>query len=154
MVIRTPPIPRRKGSWISKPRHERTQSCRRISSRRDWSGELEESEYHLPFPVATEETERGGHGVVQRIVSFQDEKGGLPQLDTSFAGQGLMIDVDSHIVAERVEDEADRMSSSVGTESSSVESLDTFTSVDTYTSVVDSEWTALSQEADGIEMYF
>jgi hypothetical protein len=64
-----------------------------------------------------------------------------------------MIDVDSHVVAERGEED-DRMSSSVATESSSVESLDTFTSVDTYTNVVDSEWTALSQEADGIEMYF
>jgi hypothetical protein len=66
-----------------------------------------------------------------------------------------MIDVDSHVVAEREEeDEMDRMSSSVETESSSVDSLDTFTSVDTYTNDVDSEWTALSQEADGIEMYF
>src|ERR1700743_1600374 len=46
--------PTRKPSWVhnttSKPRNERRQSCRRVNSRRDWSGELEESEYHLPFP--------------------------------------------------------------------------------------------------------
>src|SRR5579864_1574369 len=65
----TPPEPivsptslTRKQSWLrNPPRIERRQSCRRMSSRlsRDWSVELEESEYFLPFPLHWEERERG-----------------------------------------------------------------------------------------------
>jgi hypothetical protein len=154
VILRTPPIPRRKGSWLNKPRHERTQSCRRVNSTRDWSGELEESEYRLPFTVATEDSERGngvserGNRVIpRRIVSFQDDVEGLPRLDT--LPHGLMVDVEeSPVEREHEDDEMDGMSSAVGTESS----VDG--SVETYTSAADSEWTAFSEEAEGIEMYF
>src|SRR5947207_7925079 len=68
VVLRTPLCPpRRKGSWISRPHSTgRKQSCRRVNFRRDWSGELEESDYRLPFLVGVEEIERGG----RQIVSF------------------------------------------------------------------------------------
>ena len=153
VVLHTPaklgPPPRRKGSWINKPNPERRQSCRRVNSRRDWSEELEESEYHLPFHVAPEETERGGGRTpARRMVSFLDEvdeDGGgsyLPRLDASFAGQGLMIDVESSSPREAE-------GSTVGTESNSG-----LESMDTDISVTDSEWTAFSEEAEGIEMFF
>lgn len=153
VVLRTPagigPPPRRRGSWINKPRHERRQSCRRVNSRRDWSGELEESEFHLPFHIAPEDTERGGwRAPARRMVSFLDEvdedgRGSyLPRLDTSFVGQGLMIDVESSSPLEAV-------GSAAGTESNSG-----LESMDTDVSATDSEWTAFSEEAEGIEMFF
>jgi hypothetical protein len=167
-----------KGSWIGKPRSERRQSCRRVNSRRDWSGELEESEFHLPFPVAVEEHERGpvagdglsclaehgergyvrdnggllrdnvGLGVHgspcakgARTVSFRDEMQ-LPKLDTVSLtiGQGLMIDMDE---TEDVEGNMTMMMlepSSATTEDSDM--------------TRSSEWTAFSEEAEGIEMLF
>ena len=145
----TPPDPpRRKGSWVSRSNGtERRQSCRRVNSRRDWSGELEESDYRLPFPVSIEETERGG----RRMVSFRDEIV-LPRIDTSFIGQGLMIDMEQ-IGASTLEETGegeDIEGSAVGTESSfssGIESLETDMSTD-------SEWTASFEEAEGIEMLF
>jgi hypothetical protein len=82
------------------------------------------------------------------MVSFLDEvdevgRGSyLPRLDTSFVGQGLMIDVGS---SSPVEAEG----SAVGTESNSG-----LESMDTDISAADSEWTAFSEEAEGIEMFF
>jgi hypothetical protein len=82
------------------------------------------------------------------MVSFLDEvdegrRGSyLPRLDTSFVGQGLMIDVDS---SSPVEAEG----SAVGTESNSG-----LESMETDISATDSEWTAFSEEAEGIEMLF
>ena len=137
----TPSPPTRKGSWISRPpRPERKQSCRRVNyKRRDWSNELEESEYsHLPFPVGIHDHERGGIPgcSVSRSVSFREDVRVLSRLDTSFVEQGLMIDVDEEVEIEPV--------SAVGTESSGS---------GTEGSKV-SEWTALSEEAEGITMYF
>lgn len=148
VILRAPPVPRRKGSWVNKSRHERTQSCRRVNSTRDWSGELEESEYRLPFTVATEDSERGNRVTSpRRIVSFQDDVEGVPRLDTS--PQGLMIDVEESLVEREHEGgEMDGRLSVMGTDSSVVGSLET------YTSAGDSEWTAFSEEAEGIEMYF
>jgi hypothetical protein len=145
IILRTPPVgaPSRKGSWLGKPRSERRQSCRRVNSRRDWSGELEESEYHLPFPAAEDETQQVHRPNGRRMVSFQDDvNGGLPTLDTTLS-QGLMIDMEES----PVEDEFGRDESAAGTESSGVESVDTDYSAG-------SEWTALSEEAEGIEMMF
>jgi len=90
IIPSTPPLIRRNQSWLNKRRNsnERRQSCRRVNSRRDWSGELEEHEYRLPFAIDLEETERGG--------LKPDEGDGamkLPRLDTN-VGQGLMIDLD------------------------------------------------------------
>jgi hypothetical protein len=127
-IAEIPPIPSRKGSWLNKPRNERRQSCRRIKSQRDWSEELEESEFHLPFPITRAETERGGHPLTGKRVNFESL---LPRIDTSFVGQGLMIDVESPVEGE--------------TENSGIESLGSATG---------SEWTGLSEEAEGIEMYF
>lgn len=76
-------------------------------------------------------------------MSFQDDvNGGLPKLDTTLS-QGLMIDMEES----PVEDEFGRDESAAGTESSGVESVDTDYSAG-------SEWTALSEEAEGIEMMF
>src|SRR5579862_6123432 len=93
-VIPSPPT--RKGSWLSRPPpNERRQSCRRVNSRRrDWSDELEESEFHLPFPVASHDHERGGVPM-GRMVSFREDVRVRPRIDTLFVEQGLMIDVDS-----------------------------------------------------------
>lgn len=82
------------------------------------------------------------------MVSFLDEvdddgRGSyLPRLDTSFVGQGLMIDVESSSPLEAV-------GSAAGTESNSG-----LESMDTDVSATDSEWTAFSEEAEGIEMFF
>jgi hypothetical protein len=145
----------RKRNWINRPRTtERRQSCRRVTSRRDWSGELEESEYLLPFPVAVEETERGGGGT-RRMVSFRDELV-LPRIDFTFMGQGLMIDIDVQGIMSSSgqimgDDERDRDVewSVVETDVSGIESLE-----ETDVSTTDSEWTAFLEEAKGIEMLF
>lgn len=138
-----PSPPTRKGSWLSRPpRNERRQSCRRVHSsrRRDWSNELEESEFHVtPFPVASHDYERGGTPVV-RTVSFREEMRDRVfrrprRIDTMFVEQGLMIDVDS--------EEIEEPTSATGTENT--------TDTDT---TKDSEWTSLSEHAEGIEMYF
>jgi len=82
------------------------------------------------------------------MVSFLDEvdvgrrESYLPRLDTSFVEQGLMIDVES---SSPVEAEG----SAVGTESNSG-----LENMDTDISATDSEWTAFSEEAEGIEMLF
>jgi hypothetical protein len=118
-----------------------------VNSRRDWSGELEESDYRLPFPIGLEETERGG----ERIVSFRDEII-LPIIDTSFAGQGLMIDIEQ-MGASTVEEKGEREDvegSTVGMESSFSSGIE---SLETDISATDSEWTAFSEEAEGIEMF-
>jgi hypothetical protein len=147
VILCTPPVdgPRRKGSWLGRPRSEQRQSCRRVNSRRDWSGELEESEYHLPFPVG-DETQHGSLPVAtRRMVSFRDDVGGgLPRLDTSLE-HGLMIDMTMQELP--VEDEYDGIESAVGTESSGFESLEMDCSRGP-------EWTAFSEEAEGIEMMF
>lgn len=143
VILRTPPVeaPSRKGSWLGRPRSERRQSCRRITSRRDWSGELEESEYYLPFPVA-EESQQVRRPMERRMVSFQEDvNSGLPRLDMTL-GQGLGIDM--AMEESPVEDEFERDESAVGTESSGVET--------DYSA--GSEWTAFSEEAEGIEMMF
>ena len=148
ILLAPPGPPRRKGSWISRSHGtERRQSCRRVNYRRDWSGELEESDYRLPFPLGVEETERG-----RRTVSFRDEIV-LPRIDTSVAGQGLMIDMEQ-MGTSTVEEEGEREDvegSAVGTESSLSSPIE---SLETDMSTSDSEWTAFSEEAEGIEMLF
>jgi hypothetical protein len=60
-----------------------------------------------------------------------------------------MIDVEESLVEREHEGgEMDGRLSVMGTDSSVVGSLET------YTSAGDSEWTAFSEEAEGIEMYF
>lgn len=81
--------------------------------------------------------ERGGvPGCVSRTVSFREDVRVFPRLDTSFVEQGLMIDVDEEGELEPV--------SAVGTESSVAGTAGSR----------ESEWTAFSEEAEGIEMYF
>lgn len=150
VILRTP---QPKGNWINGSRNnpERRQNCRRVNSQRDWSRELEESEYRLPFPVASEETERGG-GSRRRTISFRDEIV-LPRLDNAFTnmGQGLMIDMEERMTSSspvEMMERDDAEGSAVGTESSGNESLETDISA------TDSEWTAFSAEAEGIEMLF
>jgi hypothetical protein len=93
IIVRTSVLTR-KGSRLVKPRRERRQNCRRVKSRRDWSGELEESEYRLPFPISLEEIERGGRPKSKGIATFSDEMKGRfpPTLDMSFVGS--MIDIE------------------------------------------------------------
>jgi len=109
---------RQKGSWIGKPRNERRQSCRRVNSRRDWSRELEESDYKLPFPVAIEETERGG-GSTRRTVSFRDEveERLLPRLETLLGGDQLVINM-GQVSAELGSTDEQSVASASGTDAS------------------------------------
>jgi hypothetical protein len=130
-----PSPPTRKASWLSRPPpNERRQSCRRINSRRrDWSDELQDSEFNLPFQVAPHDRERGGVPV-ERSVSFLEQVRIKPKIDTNFVENGLMIDVDSEI---------EEPTSAAGTENTT----------DTERSK-DSEWSTLSEEAEGIEGFF
>jgi len=96
----TPPdlaLPERKRSWGIK----RRPSWRRVSTlhARDWSCELEESEYNLPFELGAEEMERGSRTTRSRIVKFRDDTPimthkdeYLPALDTNLCAQGLGTD--------------------------------------------------------------
>jgi hypothetical protein len=135
---------------------------------------LEESEFGLPFVVGEEERERGARG--GRVVSFRDEVY-LPVLDTSIS-QGLAIEwaemglggveedgveggevelgeeegesafefgMVLEIETGSMEEESD---GSLVSEGSTVESLESGVST------ADSAWTAFSEEADGIEMFF
>lgn len=141
-IIYTPDRPRRNRSWINRPpRAERRQSCRKVNSRRDWSGELEESEYSLPFPVAVEETERGSS--TKPKVSSRDESCALslPRVDTSIGGEGLMLDVEG-------------LALSVGQSGYENDSAVVTDSGETETSVTDSEWTPLSEEVEVAKAFF
>lgn len=130
---------------------------------------MEESEYCLPFDVGKEEMERGERG---RVVRFRDEQCILPALDMSAFSLGLGIDLASLGLAnefafrdDKVEVEeggfgrftglvrvetGSRIESdgSLRREGSRIESLVTDVSA------TESEWTAFSEEAEGIEMFF
>ena len=87
------------------------------------------------------------------MVNFRDEIL-LPRIDTSFAGQGLMIDMEQMggpLPAEETEEREDIDGSPVGTESSFSSGIE---SLETDLSANDSELTAFSEEAEGIEMLF
>ena len=94
---------------------------------RDWSGELEESDFRLPFPIAPEDTKRGGNG---RTIRFRDEIV-LPRLDTLLAGQGFMIDmenmtssgVDDQEVGGTIPADAERLRNAVDSLGIEIESL-------------------------------
>lgn len=142
IVVRTSVL-KRKGSRLGKPRRERRQNCRRVKSRRDWSGELEESEYRLPFPISLEEIERGGRSKPKRLALLPDEvkRRFPPTLDISFVGS--MIDIEFP-----VNDEEEIEETEVDIEGSGLESLETDGNV------TDSEWTAFAKELEGIEIFF
>ena len=139
---------------------------------RDWSRELEESEYCLPFTVGAEEHERGARA--GRVVSFRDEVC-LPMLDAGIS-QGLGIewgDLGLDRAGEENRDQVDEEVGSVfefgmvlGIEAGSLESLEqeedeslvsevsAIDSLDSDISAAESEWTVFSEEAEGIEMFF
>jgi hypothetical protein len=132
---------------------------------RDWSRELEESDYCLPFAVGRDDIERGTRG---RVVSFLDERCVLPMLDVP---SGLGIDVNDWnkrgVLGEEEGDlvgvmgggievvelrlEGVEMESEVESdgglrrEGSGIESLVTDVSA------TESEWTSFSEQAEGIE---
>jgi hypothetical protein len=134
---------------------------------RDWSRELEESEFGLPFVVGREERERGG----RRVVNFRDEVL-LPRLDESLS-QGLGIEwgdvtwdgVDRGEVGGEEEDVGSVFefgmvlgieTGSLGDdeEGSLVSEGSAIGSLESDVSAADSDWTAFSEEAEGIEMFF
>lgn len=131
---------------------------------RDWSRELEESEFGLPFAVGREEHERGARG--GRVVSFRDEVL-LPTFDVGLS-RGLGIewgdltwdrpeavveDVDSvfefgMVLGIERGSLGDDEDGSLFREGSAIGSLESDVSA------ADSDWTAFSEEAEGIEMFF
>jgi hypothetical protein len=86
------------------------------------------------------------------MVSFRDEIV-LPRIDTSLVCQGSMVDMERKGAStiEATGEGEDIEESPVGTErsfSSGIESLEMDLST------TDSEWTVISEEAEGVEMLF
>jgi len=151
-------LPECKRTWTIK----RRPSWRRVSTLhvRDWSSELEESDYCLPVELAADEMERISGTTRSRVVRFRDDTPTIthadeypPAVDTNSSTQGLGTAAQSlglEIRTEKAEEGLSGILEIVGCETGSIVETDSslsegsgIESLVTDVSTTESEWTAI-----------